>query len=71
MYGSSPEPAFKQISHQTRQHEKAQDFRQMVMECCIYEIKIFLFPVWNAMCISLVYLCTESVRIVSYIVINL
>ena len=71
MYGSSPEPAFKQISHQTRQHEKAQDFHQLLKECCIHEIKIFLFPVWNAMCISLVYLCTESVRIVSYIVINL
>jgi hypothetical protein len=71
MYGSSPEPACKQISHQTREHEKAPDFHQMLMECCIYQIKIFLVPVWTAMCISLICLCAESVRIVSYIGINL
>ena len=40
MYGTSPEPACKQISHQTHQHEKAPEFHQMLMECCIYEIKM-------------------------------
>ena len=37
------------------------------MECCIYEIKIFLVPVWYVMCIGVICLCTESVRIESLI----
>ena len=59
MYGTSPEPACKQISHQTRQHEKAREFHQMLMECCIYEIKMFLVPVWNEVCIGVICLCVE------------
>ena len=71
MYGTSPEPACKQFSHQTRQHEKAPELHQMLVECCIYEIKMFLVPVWNVMCIGVICLCTESIRIVSCVGINL
>ena len=65
-YGTSSKPASKQFSHQTRQHEKAPEFHQMLMECCIYEIKMFLVPVWNEMCIGVI----ESIRIVSCVGIN-
>ena len=71
MYGTSPEPVCKQISHQTHQHEKAPEFHHMLMECCIYEIKMFLVPLWNVMCIGVICLCTESIRIVSCVGINL
>ena len=61
----------KQFSHQTRHHEKAPEFHHILMQCCIYEVKMFLVPVWNEMCVSVICLCTESIRIVSCVGINL
>ena len=42
-----------------------------LMECFVYEIKMFLVPLWNVMCIGVICLCTESIRIVSCVGINL
>jgi hypothetical protein len=81
MYETSAEPvctgnsrktfSVKHFSHQTRQHEKAPEFHHILMECCIYENRMFLVAVWNEMCISVIFLCTESMRIVSCIGIKL
>jgi len=32
----------QQFSHQTSQHEKAPEVHHILMECCIYEIRMFL-----------------------------
>ena len=71
MYGTSPEPVCKQISHQTRQHEKTPEFHHKLIEDLIYEIKMLQVPMWNVMCISVICICTESIRIVSCVGINL
>jgi len=42
-----------------------------VLYFCIYETGMLKVTVWNEMCISLICLCTESIRIVSCIGINL
>jgi len=48
MYRTSPEPVctvkltflVKQFSHQTHQHEKAPEFHRILVECCIFEIRM-------------------------------
>jgi len=51
MYGTFLEPvctvklktfSVQQFSHQTSQHEKAPEVHHILMECCIYEIRMFL-----------------------------
>ena len=61
----------KQFSHQTHQHEKTPELQHILMEDLIYEIKMLQVPVWNVMCVSVICLCTESIRIVSFVGINL
>ena len=70
MYGTS-DPVCKQLSHHTCQHETAPEFYHMLMECCIYDIRMLSVPVCNEMCIGVICLCTESIRIVSCVGINL
>ena len=61
----------KQFSHQTRQHVKTPELQHILMEDLIYEIKMLQVPVWNVTCISVICICTESIRIVSCVGINL
>jgi len=71
MYGTSAAPVCKQISHQTHQHETAPQFHHMLMECCIYEIRMLWVTVWNELCFGVIYLCTESIRTLFCVGINL
>jgi len=61
----------KQFSHQIRQHEKAPEFQKISLECCIYDIRMLQVTVWNVMCIGVICVCTEGIRIVYCIGINL
>ena len=70
MYGTS-DPLYKQFSHQTCQHETAPEFHHILMQCCFYEIRMLSVPVCNEMCVGVICLCAESVRIVSCVGINL
>ena len=70
MCGTS-DPVCKQFSHQKRQHLKAPEFHHILMQCCIYEIRMLSVPVCNEMCVGVICLCAESVRIVSCVGIDL
>ena len=39
----------QQFSHQICWHEKAPEFHHILMECCVCEIRVLYFPVWNEM----------------------
>ena len=71
MYGTSPDPMCKQFSYQTHQHETAPQFHHILMQCCIYEIRMLSVLVCNEMCIGVICLYAESIGIVSCVGIDL